>query len=274
MLPAIAAAAIPSAIKMISGGIQALSGRKKLKNLKRPDYEIMPEFQDNVELAEGIRSLGGMPKASYQNALQNISRNQTAGLQQLRGRGGAVAGISAVNQATNDATTGLDARDAEMRLNNFSTGTQLKMNALSALATQRLRKQEWDKFMPFNQKLAEGQALIGSGLQNMMGGLGEAANLAVGDLMLNEGAGLNSIFGSNKMPAAAVTNPQIATVSGISRNRNPFAGVKLTAPSTASPAFRSPMITTPSMQAFSGLNQPAPSIQVPFRNQITIPYRP
>lgn len=264
MLPAIAAAAIPSAVKMISGGIQALRGRSILKKNKRPDYEIMPEFQQNVEMAEDIRSLGGMPKASYQNALQNISRNQTAGLQGLRGRGGAVAGVSAINQSTNDATLGLDAQDAEMRLRNFTMGTQLKMNALTALATQRLKKQEWDKLMPFNQNQAWGQGLIGAGMQNAMGGLGEVANLAVSDIMMNDGDGINSLF-PKKMPAAAATRPAMATLPNMGKMSD---RISVIAGNGAKPSFaaypRIPMVQTPSMQIFGSMNQPS-NARVPYR---------
>jgi hypothetical protein len=192
-LPELALAGAGSLAKMFTGFIQNRKGNKILKNLQRPDYEIPDEFNQNIGLAKDIKNMGGMSREAYSNAMRGIGRNTVAGLGALRGRGGAVAGISAVTQTANDSVADLSARDAEMQRDNFRTGTQLQMNAINSLATQKLAKQNWDKFLPFQEKRAEGQALVGAGMQNAMGGLTELSSLGMNDMMWNNSAGLNDI---------------------------------------------------------------------------------
>lgn len=197
MVAAAAISAVPSVLKSITGAFQAMRGRRMLKNLKRPDYEIPDEFNQNVKAAKTIKNLGGLSEAALSRFRQDAGRNFAAGLQGLRGRGGAVAGIAGLNQNAMDAAGRLAMMDSEEQRANFKMGTQLQMNALGALASQKLAQQNWNKFLPFQEKRAEAQALIGAGMQNTMGGFGEISSLAMNDLMWNDGKGFGGFFGKS-----------------------------------------------------------------------------
>ena len=189
------AAGIPAAIQAIGGAFQMFAGQRMLKKLKRPGYDIPDEFNQNVQSAQAVKNLGGLSQAAISRFQQDTGRNITAGMQGLRGRGGAVAGISNIMQGANDAAGRLAVMDSEEQRSNFKLGTQLQMNAVNALANQKLAQQNWDKFLPFQEKRQEAQALIGAGMQNMFGSVNSASKLAMTDLQWNDGANLKGMFG-------------------------------------------------------------------------------
>lgn len=176
-----ALAMIPSAAKFVGGIFQGMKGRKILKNAKLPGYEIAPEFEQNIGLAKSIKNMGGMPSAQYNRGLQDVFRNANFGMSQLQGRRAATAGVSSIVQRMNDATNNLNIADANMAQQNFRMGTQMQMGANSMLGQQRNMKQQWEKFNPYLRKLSEGQALVGSGMQNVFGGLSDASSILMYD---------------------------------------------------------------------------------------------
>jgi hypothetical protein len=204
------------AIKGITGLFQSIRGNQILKHTKRPGYDIPGEFQQNVGLAKDIKTAGGMPRAQYLNALQNISRNQNFGLTQLGDRRGVTAGIGLLAKRGNDAALNLDVQDAGMAMQNRILGTKLQMNALQTLAGQRLAKQNWEKFQPYQQKIQEAHALIGSGMQNAFNGLSDIGNSFMADNMYSGGAGMNGLAAMLKRRRSA------PAVSGDAPAANPY----------------------------------------------------
>jgi hypothetical protein len=172
---------IPMGLKMVGGIFQALAGRKILKNTKLPDYNIAPEFQNNIKIATDLKNMGGMPSAQYQQATQGYARNANFGMQQLQGRRGATAGVSGIVQRMNDANTSLNVADANMALQNRRIGTGLLMRANTNMGQERNQKQSWEKFNPFLRRLNEGQALVGAGMQNMFGAASDVTQMQMYD---------------------------------------------------------------------------------------------
>lgn len=183
MLPAIIAG-----VQAVGGIAQMFAGARTLKKLKRPSYEIPQDFNTNVGLAQNIKTMG-MPKSEYQSAFQNIQRNQTAGINALQDRRSALAGIGSIVQRSNDASLNLDATAAKIANQNMLAGTQMEMGARQQLASQKLARQEWEKFQPYQQKLAQGQGMLGAGMQNAFGALQTYGNLSMMEKMAKGGVG-------------------------------------------------------------------------------------
>ncbi len=184
-LPALALAMIPSAAKFVGGLFQAKRGRDILRNTPLPTYDIAPEFQNNIGVAKGVMNMGGMPAQQYQAAVQNMFRNANFGVQQLQGRRAATAGVGNMVQRLNDAGTNLSVADANMALQNRRIGAALLTRANNMMGMQRNQKQQWEKFNPYLRKLNEGQALVGSGLQNTFGALTDASTMFQYDRYFN-----------------------------------------------------------------------------------------
>lgn len=165
-------------IKTLAGIAQAFAGARILKKTPRPEYDIAPEYSKNVALAQTVKNTGMAPEA-YNKAQRNISRNMTFGMKSLADRRGSIAGISSIVGRSNDAQANLDATNAEIANRNLVAGTQMEMGANSQLGMQKNAKMQWEKLNPYNQKIAQGQALLGSGMQNIFGGLKGMANIGL-----------------------------------------------------------------------------------------------
>jgi hypothetical protein len=179
----LAIAAAPSIIKGVQGIFQGAKGRKLAKKNVRPTYEIPKEFQQNLAIAENMGRTG-LPQQQYNQASQNIQRNQLAGLRGLA-RTGRAGNVASIVRASNDATLGLDVADANARLGN----QRQAMGYRSQIGGQQLAKQQWDKFGKYAENADAASALMGAGRQNVMGGLTELSQLG----QLANG-------GQNKMP--------------------------------------------------------------------------
>jgi len=107
---------------LLSTGIGLIQRGQANRWLKRnPEQaETMPsEIKRNQQLAE-IRANTGMPQEQYNNAMKNIQRQQLMTLRRASDFGGgkALAILGGVNQQGNDAVGNIDARDAQMRVDN------------------------------------------------------------------------------------------------------------------------------------------------------------
>jgi hypothetical protein len=111
-------------------------------------------------------------------------------LRALGDRRSALAGVANLVQAGNDNMLQLNATDASMRNQNFRAGTSMKMNANYQLGMQKLAQQSWNKFNPYMMKLQQGQALVGAGMQNMVGGADGMAQ--IGMMGMQGGSGGNT----------------------------------------------------------------------------------
>lgn len=169
-------AAVPLALggaQALFGGIQAGIGASKLKKLERPDYVIPEEIRKNLTESE-LMALEGLPAEQKQQYIQNIERSQQGALRSLSSRKAGLAGIPALMQSQSDAFTNLLSMDASQRLQNKMLAQQNRQT----LAQYKDKAFDINKMQPYQERSAEAQALIGSGIQNLFGGLDQAATFA------------------------------------------------------------------------------------------------
>lgn len=165
-----------SGIKALGGVAQIFAGKSILKKTKLPEYNISPEFGQNVLAAQAVKTMG-MPTEQYNRGMSDIGRNMNFAIKTLGDRRNSIAGIGTMFTRANDAVNNLNIADANMRNRNMIAGTQMEIGAKHQLALQKLAKQEWEKFNPYMRKMQQGQALLGSGLQNTFGALGDTAQM-------------------------------------------------------------------------------------------------
>lgn len=195
------AALIGGGAKLLSGivgGIFGLGQKRKAKKLlaanPRPTYDIPQEAFQNKGIAEQL-SASGLPSTQYAQAQQNIQRQQAGALQAAQTRRGGLGLIGNIQQRTNDATLGLDATNAKMRVQNM----QGLMNANTQLAGYRDKAFNINKLQPYQENTAYARSLQAAGTQNLMGGI----DSAIGGFATGLGGGnFKALFGGGKKKAA------------------------------------------------------------------------
>lgn len=157
------------------GAYQYFKGKDDLSKLKQPMYQIPDEIKQNLTQAEQM-ALQGMPEQQRQLYLQQIAQNTQTGLRGLQDRKAGISGIGNLIQADNNAQNRLFAQDASQRLAN-----QLKLSAQRGImAEYKDRQFNINQLQPYQQKYNQAQNMIGAGMQNIGGGLGTGAGLAMG----------------------------------------------------------------------------------------------
>lgn len=188
MLPLLAGALIGGGIKAVAGLFQKHKANKLLAANPRPTYDIPQEAFQNKGIAEQL-SASGLPSTQYAQAQQNIQRQQAGALQAAQTRRGGLGLIGNIQQRTNDATLGLDATNAKMRVQNM----QGLMNANTQLAGYKDKAFNINKLQPYQENTAYARALQSSGNQNIMGGI----DTALGGLVGGGGFG-SGLFGGGR----------------------------------------------------------------------------
>lgn len=187
-LLALGLAAAPSIVKGLGGLIGIGKANRAAKRNIRPTYEIPKEFQQNVAIADNMARVG-MPQQQYNNAINNIGRNQAGAIRQLGRSANPGAGLASMLRSSNDATMNLDAQDANARMNNqrFAFGQR------GMMGQQRLAKQNWDKFGNYQEKAATIAQQLGSGKQNAFGALNDLSQLGQIGMMTGQFGGKQSV---------------------------------------------------------------------------------
>lgn len=172
MVPLLLAAAVPSILKGISGIADIFGGNRRAKNNIRPITQVNENYQKNVDMAESMGRTG-LPSEQYNRSFQNIGRNQAVALNALGRSSNPSAGINSLLRGSNDAVMGLDAQDANARLQNqrFAFGQR------SALAQEQQRVWDWNKKSRYQEEANVAGQQIGSGKQNIMGALNNLSSL-------------------------------------------------------------------------------------------------
>jgi len=180
----LAAAAAPSVIKGIAGVVDIFGGKRRARNNVRPVAQVNENYLKNVALAESMGRTG-LPQEQYNRSFQNIGRNQSVALNSLSRSANPAAGLQGLLRASNDATMGLDAQDANARMQNqrFSFGQRAN------LAQDQQRVWNWNKRDKYNEEASAAAQQIGSGKSNAFGALSDLSQLG----QVAAGAG---VFGS------------------------------------------------------------------------------
>jgi hypothetical protein len=172
------------------GGMQAaaglgqmiFSGKKKaereLNKLVMPTYEGSKPIASYYQTALQRYATPPSQTSMYKRSMQNIMRNTATGLNSLRGRGGALAGVNNLVANQNNAMLNTEAAGEQEQNRRFG---QLGVAANMQLQDE-LRQFETNKMMPFQRKdrlaqmkLAAANARKDAGMANIAAGLGGAA---------------------------------------------------------------------------------------------------
>lgn len=180
----------------ITGFFQRRKAKKELAKLQRPEYSIPNEILQNQKRAERAAA-EGLPSQQYNQAMQNIQRNQNRALVGAGDRRSALMALPAVQQQANDATLSLDVKDAQARRENerFLSGVN------SEVAGYRDKAWNINKFQPYQEDRAYYRSLLGAGNQNLVGGIDKAASGA--GLLLG---GASGMFGGKKTSSSATAS--------------------------------------------------------------------
>lgn len=180
---------IPAAVKTGTGIAQFLQGRKALRNTKRPMREIPQEVIANLTQAQ-VQALEGMPEEQRNLFLQDMQRSQQQAVRGLSDRRAGIAGIPQLYQGELDSLNRLAMEDSRMRLQNLNNLTAQR----AEMGRQRDTQFQLNEYEPFLNKMRMAEGLIGSGMQNAMGGVTDASRMLMDYSMLDEyngGDGLN-----------------------------------------------------------------------------------
>lgn len=159
--------------KLWSGFSQKNQANKIAKNNPRGVQTVQSEYQQNVNDAE-LMAKNGMPSQQYNNALNNIGRNQAGGLR-LASRKGGTSGIASILRAGNDATANLDVQDSIQKNRNMLNLLQERR----VLGGQKQAAWNWNTRDKYLENLAKEQALRGAGNQNLAGAFNDATQMGV-----------------------------------------------------------------------------------------------
>jgi hypothetical protein len=180
---------IPAAVKTGTGIAQYLQGRKALRNTKRPMREIPREVIANLNQAQ-VQALEGMPEEQRNLFIQDMQRGQQQAVRGLSDRRAGIAGIPQLYQGELDSLNRLAMQDSAMRLQNQNLLTAQR----AEMGRQRDTQFQLNEYEPFLNKMRMAEGLIGSGMQNAMGGITDASKMLMDYSMLDEyngGDGLN-----------------------------------------------------------------------------------
>lgn len=178
----LALAGIGALAKVATGIGQGIKANKLEKQTIRPVEQVQNEYYQNVADAQ-LLAQQGMPAQAYNNATQNIQRNQQ-GVLRVLGRSAAPGGLASILRQSNDATLNLDVNDANMRVQN----QRFLMGQRSVLAGQKKEAFDWNEKSKYLATAARIQALRGGAAQNLMGGFSDVSQ--IGAMMENpESAG-------------------------------------------------------------------------------------
>lgn len=180
---------IPAAVKTGTGIAQFLAGRKALRENKRPMRQIPQEVIANLTQAQ-IQALEGMPEEQRNLFIQDMQRSQQQAVRGLADRRAGIAGIPQLYQGELDSLNRLAMQDSQMRLQNLNNLTAQR----AEMGRQRDTQFQLNEYEPFLNKMRMAEGLIGTGMQNAMGGFTDASKMLMDYSMLDEykgGDGLN-----------------------------------------------------------------------------------
>lgn len=192
-------------VKALAGGIQALTaGRKQAE----PKYEIPKEVFQATQMAQEMAQTG-MPEASRMQALQGAQQSALFGMRAAQDRRGGLASIGNIQAGLDRSSLSVAAQDAATRLQNQRFAQQALMT--QAQYRDKAFANQWQSWMNREQQR---RAMVGAGLQNIMGGLDIAGSMAAMGAL--GGAGKTASFGGTDL---------ITATSGVSGQRNNISGM-------------------------------------------------
>lgn len=128
----------------------------------RPLMEAQVKRQEEIAALAGRAAREGMPTAQRELAEQNIAQSQAQQLGTSASLGAGLRGAGTVASSTAQQYRQLNAADAAMAQANQAQ----YLSALGALGQAEAGAEQYNVLLPYEQKVAEMQALSGSAIQN------------------------------------------------------------------------------------------------------------
>jgi len=135
--------------------MEAMQRKAQASEMGRPvmDAEVN-QLKSMYNLAQQ-----GIPDAQRQLAERDIQRGAQDAIAASSGRGGSLNTISQISQSVQDANVGLAAQDAQL-------AQQGMLKVGNQLAGAMGRQEQFNEISPYQELIAEAQALEASGIQN------------------------------------------------------------------------------------------------------------
>ena len=173
----------PLAIAQLAGGllktgvglIQRGKANKWLKNNQEPVEGLQREFGEGQAIANNMANTG-MPSEQYNLAMKNIQRQQLSALRGANDRRGGILAVAGNQAQGNDAVAELDAQNAAARQNNqrYAVGVNNQVGNINRdLFDKNVRQR-------YLRKYEEMMGQLGSGNQNLTGGIDSLASAGIG----------------------------------------------------------------------------------------------
>lgn len=262
MLP-MAAFAIPGAIQGVLGLGQLIAGSSM--NPKRPQHEIPAAAQEELAMSRmGLNAR--MPGVAYaENRLAQNSASSAYRLNRAATNPNQIlAGLAGIQMNANIASRGL----MEAEAGDYARREQNLRRSLGVMANYQNRKWEVDKWQPFQDKARTKAALIGGGLQNISGGVGQALSGIMGaQMMQQQGGDMTGAAGSTTQAANPLQNFMKLANAGskyMRRDVNSLPQLGMRNVQSMPPQYL--------QQLPYSLQSPQPQLSVPTNNMSYYPY--
>jgi hypothetical protein len=162
---------ILGALQVGMGIYQTIKANSMAKGLERPKYTIPDEVQQNLTASQ-MRALEGLPEEQKKQFVQNVQRASANAVNATADRRSGLVGIAGAQQREVDAYTNLLGQDAAARQAN-----ELRVDAARQnMADYKERAFEMNEMSPYLEKRQQAQAMQGSGMQNIFGGINAGVN--------------------------------------------------------------------------------------------------
>jgi len=173
--PAGIGSAIGGLISGVSGFFQRREGKRMLRNMQYPTQVTPNEIYQNQAQAQ-INANNGLPSAQYQQAMQNIQRQQNSAIRMAGDRRAGLGLIGGIQSNTNNALLGLDTANAKARLQNQNTLYGIN----NQLAGWKQKEFDWNVKNKYQRDYNYAQGLVGAGNQNLVAGADKFASGLLG----------------------------------------------------------------------------------------------
>lgn len=177
---------------LVSGLISGIAGigqrnkaKKALNQLQYPTEQLPEELTRNQNMAEQMAGQG-LPSEQYNQAMKNIERQQLMALNNAHNRRSGLIGLGGIQQRGDDALLNLDVANSQQRIANQRNLMSVN-SQVAGVKRDLFDKNVRDKY---NRDYGYNMSLLGSGNQNLFGGIDKG--------VAGLGGILSGLFGSGK----------------------------------------------------------------------------
>lgn len=157
-------AAIPLAAQAIFGTFQYLSAVKNARKNLRPEYEIDPTFQQNIDF---LKNTMGLPQSALELYYNRVGHGTSQGIEALLASGGNANQIATILGNQNRSFQEIALQDALQKKQDIGG----IINANLMLAGEKDKAFQINEYAPYSDKAQALSAQKSAGLQNIGGAI-------------------------------------------------------------------------------------------------------